>query len=178
MALPVGTRAVRSIHPRYRSQSQLYESCSGPRWMRDREVLACTCVKLSRAAPRSRFTGQRDDSATVKIETAAYGAITAAHERVLRARLSPHRQDCVDFGRTLARSSPAAEKEELLRAVGAVTPLARPSRWQRWSVRRCARARALLNGVMCSQARTRELVVGASHRERALLSEARTCSSV
>ena len=106
------------------------------------------------------------------IETVAYGAITAAHERVLRARLSPHRQDCVDFGRAIARSSPAAEKEELLRAVGAVTPLARPSRWQRWSVRRCARARALLNGVMCSQARTRELVVGASHRERALLSEA------
>ena len=39
---------------------------------------------------------------------------------MFRARLSPHRQDCVDFGRTLARSSPAAEKEELLRAVGAV----------------------------------------------------------
>ena len=140
---------------------------------RSHEHVAWTCVRSSRVPLREAASrGQRDDSATVTIETAAYGAITAAHERVLRARLSPHRQDCVDFGRAIARSSPAAEKEELLRAVGAVTPLARPSRWQRWSVRRCARARALLNGVMCSQARTRELVVGASHRERALLSEA------
>ena len=58
------------------------------------------------SACRSERFGQRDDSATVKIETAAYGAITAAHERVLRARLSPHRQDCVDFGRTLADPHP------------------------------------------------------------------------
>ena len=158
MALPVGTRAVRSIHPRYRSQSQLYESCSGPRWMRDREVLACTCVKLSRAAPRSRFTGQRDDSATVKIETAAYGAITAAHERVLRARFSPHRQDRVDFGRTVARSSSSRESRAARGRRGDITRTALRAVVERSPPR--TSARALLNG---ARRRARESLWLAPH---------------
>lgn len=53
---------------------------------RSHEHVAWTCVRSSRVPLREAASrGQRDDSATVTIETAAHGAITAA-----RARLSPH----------------------------------------------------------------------------------------